>query len=140
MSTTWWEYVVNASGTTVQKEMAAATGISETAFSRWKKGTNKAEAPMVITFARAYRKSPVEALVAAGILAANDIVEGVVEIQADPSTLDDDALLAEIRKRMRKPADNVVRRADWGKADPPRGGESSTRAASKRGPKDRPPK
>lgn len=98
--TTWWQYVVRTADTDMQKRMADATGISQTAFSRWKTGQNKPEAPHVITFARAYGRPAVEALVAAGILSDRDASE-VIEIHRGLDRLSDDELLAEIRQRMK---------------------------------------
>ena len=82
---TWWQYVVRIAGTDMQKQMSTDTGISQTAFSRWKTGQNKPEAPHVITFARAYRRPPVEALIAAGYLTEFEAAESV-EIQRGLNT------------------------------------------------------
>ncbi|MCE5290823.1 MAG: helix-turn-helix transcriptional regulator [Nocardiaceae bacterium] len=96
----WWEYVIRTAKTDVQKQMASDTGISETAFSRWKKGQNKPEAPHVITFARAYARPPVEALVAAGILAEAD-ANDVIEVHRGLDDLTDEELVSAIQDRMR---------------------------------------
>lgn len=96
----WWEYVVRIAKTEVQKKMAADTGISETAFSRWKNGTNKPEAPHVITFARAYGRPAVEALVAAGILSADDAGQAI-EIHRGVDDFTDSELLEAIGLRMK---------------------------------------
>ena len=101
MPATWWDYVIRTAGTDVQKQMAADTGISETAFSRWKKGQNKPEAPHVIVFARAYGRPPVEALIAAGILRQAD-ASGAVEIHHGPDQLTDDELVRQIEKRLKE--------------------------------------
>lgn len=96
----WWNYVTRTAKTDVQKTMAAKTGISETAFSRWKRGANRPEAPHVITFARAYGRPPVEALVAANILGVDDVA-AVIEVHSEISTITDDDLLAEVGRRMK---------------------------------------
>lgn len=96
----WWEYVVRIAKTEVQKKMAADTGISETAFSRWKNGTNKPEAPHVITFARAYGRPAVEALVAADILSADDAGQAI-EIHRGVDDFTDSELLEAIGLRMK---------------------------------------
>lgn len=97
---TWWEYVVRVSGTDVQKDMAAGSGISESAFSRWKKGTNVVDAGNVVAFARAHHRAPVEALVAAGYLTETEAAEAI-EIERGLKARTDDELLAEIRLRMK---------------------------------------
>jgi len=96
----WWNYVTRTAKTDVQKTMAADTGISETAFSRWKRGANRPEAPHVITFARAYGRPPVEALVAANILKPDDVA-AVIEVHNEISAIADDDLLAEVGRRMK---------------------------------------
>lgn len=95
----WWDYVVRVSGTTVQKEMAERSGISETAFTRWKKRRHTPEASHVITFARAHGRPPIEALVAAGYITEKD-AKDQIEIQRGADTLTDDELLAELQRRM----------------------------------------
>lgn len=95
----WWEYVIRTSGTNVQKTMAEDTGISETAFSRWKKEQNKAEAPHVIAFARAYQRPPVEALVAAGILSEEDAAS-VIEVHRGLTDVTNEELLDAVRNRL----------------------------------------
>lgn len=96
----WWDYVVRVAGTDVQKQMALDTGISESAFSRWKKGTHAADAGNVVAFARAHNRPPVEALVAAGYLSESEAA-AVIEVQRDLEERTDDELLAEVRRRMR---------------------------------------
>lgn len=95
----WWDYVVRVSGTTVQKEMAERSGISETAFTRWKKRRHTPEASHVITFARAHGRPPVEALIAAGYITEKD-AKDQIEIQRGADTLTDAELLAEVQRRM----------------------------------------
>ncbi|MBL3752321.1 helix-turn-helix domain-containing protein [Mycobacteroides abscessus] len=95
----WWDYVVRVSGTTVQKEMAARSGISETAFTRWKKKRHTPEASHVITFARAHGRPPIEALVAAGYITEKDAADRI-EIQRGADTLTDAELIAEVQRRM----------------------------------------
>ena len=84
-----------------QKDVAAATGIDQSSISRWQRGTNTPRAEAVVALARAYRRSPVEALVAAGYLSAGD--RGVVELTTltgDLTGASIDALLGELRRRL----------------------------------------
>ena len=74
----WWRYVVTVTGNATQKDIAAATGIDQSSISRWQRGTNTPRAEAVVALARAYRRSPVEALVAADYLSSDEL--GVVEL------------------------------------------------------------
>ncbi|MCV7227022.1 helix-turn-helix domain-containing protein [Mycolicibacterium komossense] len=98
---TWWEYVVTVTGDTAQKDIAAATGIDQSSISRWQRGTTKPRAEAVVALARAYGRSPVEALVAAGYLASDEL--GVVELTTltgDLRGASVDSLLSELRRRV----------------------------------------
>lgn len=103
---TWWDYVVRVAGTDVQKDMPRDSGISESAFSRWKKGQHTPDSAHVVAFARAYGRPPIEALMAAGVLAEGDAGD-VVEVHRGADRLTDDELLAEIRRRMEEGRDVV---------------------------------
>ncbi len=98
---TWWRYVGTVTGHTAQKDIAAATGIDQSSISRWQRGTNTPRAEAVVAFARAYGRSPVEALVAADYLSSTEL--GVVELTTltgDLSGASIDSLLSEIRRRV----------------------------------------
>jgi transcriptional regulator with XRE-family HTH domain len=98
---TWWQYVVTVTGNAAQKDIAAVTGIDQSSISRWQRGTNTPRAEAVVTLARAYSRSPVEALVAAGYLLSSEL--GVVELTTltgDLTGASIDMLLSEIRRRM----------------------------------------
>lgn len=98
---TWWQYVATVTGGATQKDIAAATGIDQSSISRWQRGTNTPRAEAVVTLARTYRRSPVEALVAAGYLNSDEV--GVVELTTltgDLTSVSIDALLSELRRRV----------------------------------------
>src|ERR1700676_338103 len=98
---TWWRYVVTVTGNAAQKDIATATGIDQSSISRWQRGTNTPRAEAVVALARAYGRSPVEALVAAGYLSSSEL--GVVELTTltgDLSGVSVDSLLNEIRRRV----------------------------------------
>jgi transcriptional regulator with XRE-family HTH domain len=98
---TWWRYVVTVTGNAAQKDIAAATGIDQSSISRWQRGTNTPRADAVVTLARVYGRSPVEALVAAGYLSSSE--RGVVELTTltgDLTGASIDSLLSEIRRRV----------------------------------------
>jgi transcriptional regulator with XRE-family HTH domain len=97
----WWRYVGTVTGNAAQKDIAAATGIDQSSISRWQRGTNTPRAEAVVALARAYGRSPVEALVAAGYLAASEL--GVVELTTltgDLTGASIDSLLSELRRRL----------------------------------------
>jgi transcriptional regulator with XRE-family HTH domain len=69
----WSAYVRRVSGGRGQLDIAAKTGLAQTNIGRWLRGemvVPKAES--VVAFARAYGESPVEALVAAGYITAEE--------------------------------------------------------------------
>lgn len=69
----WSEYVRRVSGGRGQLDIAAKTGLAQTNIGRWIRGESvipKAES--VVAFARAYGQPPVEALVAAGYITAEE--------------------------------------------------------------------
>jgi transcriptional regulator with XRE-family HTH domain len=97
----WWDYVQTVTGNALQKDIAAATGIDQSSISRWQRGTNTPRADAVVLLARAYGRSPVEALVAAGYLTSDE--PGVVELTVLTGSLRSasiDSLLSELRHRV----------------------------------------
>lgn len=97
----WWQYVVTVTGNAAQKDIAAAAGIDQSSISRWQRGSITPRAEAVVALARAYGRSPVEALVAAGYLNSNEL--GVVELTTltgDLSGASIDSLLSELRRRL----------------------------------------
>jgi transcriptional regulator with XRE-family HTH domain len=98
---TWWRYVMTVTGNAAQKDIASAAGIDQSSISRWQGGTITPRAEAVVALARAYGRSPVEALVAAGYLSSSEV--GVVELTTltgDLSGASIDSLLNELRRRL----------------------------------------
>lgn len=97
----WAEYVQRITAGVPQKGIAKATGIDQTGISRWIRGlTTVPRAEKVVAFARGMGADPVEALVAAGYLDPAEV--GAVEVTASAAALSDDALLDEVRIRLRR--------------------------------------
>lgn len=69
---TWADYVKAVSGDDSGRTVAALIGQSESAISRWKNGTVVPEPRQAVAFARAYKRNPLEALVAAGYLSTEE--------------------------------------------------------------------
>jgi|KBSSwiStaDraftv2_1062776.scaffolds.fasta_scaffold254847_1 transcriptional regulator with XRE-family HTH domain len=122
---TWWQYVVTVTGNAAQKEIAAAAGIDQSSISRWQRGSITPRAEAVVALARAYGRSPVEALVAAGYLSSTEV--GVVELTTltgDLSGASVDSLLSELRRRLLAagPGDGQAWPAGWSADDTAVGG------------------
>lgn len=72
---TWAAYVRTAIGDDTQETVARRSGIHQPTISRWLRGVQpQPSAPNVVAFARAYGLPPVQALVAAGVLNADEAV------------------------------------------------------------------
>lgn len=99
MSNEWWAYVQQRTAGSTQKAISDETGVEQTVLSRWKLGRNRPEAQSVVEFARAIRRPPTEALVAAGYLRAAEVAASI-EVVRPLTDLSDDELLAEVRRRM----------------------------------------
>lgn len=129
---TWWRYVLTVTGNASQKDIAAATGIDQSSISRWQRGANTPRAEAVVALARAYARSPVEALVAAGYLSSSEL--GVVELTTltgDLTSVSIDSLLNELRRRVlaSNPEDAQSWPAGWS-ADNPAVGRAQNREQS----------
>lgn len=97
----WWSYVKSVAGTEDGRTIARAAGVSASQVSRWRTGKHRPDADQVIRFARHYHRSPVEALVAAEYIAANE-VKGAVTLRASADDFSTAELLEVIGKRAKK--------------------------------------
>ena len=96
MKTRWSDYVrSHMKGT--QRELADRAGTTEATISRWLSDSMPA-AQDVIKFARAVGGSPVQALLMAGYLTAEEANAVVPDLRLD--MLDDIVLLDELKKRV----------------------------------------
>ncbi|MGI5274679.1 helix-turn-helix domain-containing protein [Nonomuraea sp. CA-218870] len=94
----WWDYVSRVAGATATpSEIARRVGLTPSSVTRWQISTPKPET--AAAFARAYGRPVIEALIAAGVVTAEEA--GVREVAADLSSIPIDDLLAEIRKRVK---------------------------------------
>lgn len=99
MANDWWAYVLERAGGAQQSDIAEAFGVNQTTVSNWKTGKATPKPENVIQFARAFRRPPVEALIAAGYLTENEAAD-VVEVRPSMADIPDEALLTEVRRRM----------------------------------------
>lgn len=86
-------------GGETQAEIAARTGIEQSSISRWHQGRNTPRAELAVAFARAYQRSPVEALIVAGYL-NRDEVGGVIELETSLSAVPTSHLLDALSRRI----------------------------------------
>lgn len=98
MSTDWPSYMRRVTAGATQVQIAEQTGIEQTSISRWLLGKDRPRAELVIQFARAYNRSPVEALIAAGYLNTDEI-GGVIELEADLSAVSPERMFDELRRQ-----------------------------------------
>lgn len=98
-SESWAEYVRRVTADLTQIKAAELAGVNASVISRWVRGDTEApRAESVVAFARALRRPPVEALVAAGYLAASEAKHSI-EIRTPISDYSDVELLDELRRR-----------------------------------------
>lgn len=98
MAETWADYTRRITAGATQAEIAARTGIEQSSISRWRQGRNTPRAELVVAFARAYDRNPVEALIVAGYLDRNE-VGGVIELETSLSAVSTHQLLDELSRR-----------------------------------------
>lgn len=94
---TWPQYVKRIAGPLKQEQIAEHSGISQATVSAWLRGApGVPRAETVIAFARAFNRSPVEALVAAGYLQSD---EAAAKARTPLVEYSDRELLDELRRR-----------------------------------------
>jgi transcriptional regulator with XRE-family HTH domain len=99
---TWPEYVRRISGGATQAQIAEHIGVGRLSVCNWLHGKTRPKAETVISVARAYRRSPVEALIAASYL-GSDETEHPVEIRVSLAEVDSRDLGAEVLRRLTLP-------------------------------------
>src|SRR5258705_501950 len=95
----WTGYVRRITQGAPRKEVARAAGIHESGLHRWLNSRGRPSAEKLVLFARGLGQRPLEALIAAGYLDPSE-AEAVVEVHEDPAGLSDDALVAEVARRL----------------------------------------
>ena len=96
---TWPAYLRRVSGGATQAQVAARVGVGRLSVCNWLRGTTHPKAETVIDVARAFRRSPVEALIAARYLEPSEAAEPVV-IRASLSDASADDLGGEVSARL----------------------------------------
>ena len=95
----WPAYLRRVSAGATQAQIAARVGVGRLSVCNWLRGTTHPKAETVIDVARAYRRSPVEALIAARYLEPSEAAEPVV-IRASLADARADDLVAEVSARL----------------------------------------
>lgn len=95
----WWTYFKTTAGTDDGATIAEAAGVTAPQVSRWKTGTNKPDADKIISFARHYKRPPVEALIASGYILPSEVGD-VIEIRSTAADIPDEGLLDELSDRL----------------------------------------
>jgi transcriptional regulator with XRE-family HTH domain len=96
---TWPEYVRRISGGATQAQIAERIGVGRLSVCNWLRGKSHPKAETVISAARAYRRSPIEALIAACYL-NSDEADHPIEIRAALADIDADNLGTEVLRRL----------------------------------------
>lgn len=100
MDNRWWSYVTRVIAPDVPATAARKAGVTPATLTRWKQGTAP-DARHVVAVAKAYGVSPLEALVAAGVLTSDDLADAgscVVPLSEWPL----DELIDEVELRLRE--------------------------------------
>lgn len=99
----WWEYVGRVTRNARPIDIAEKTGISAATISRWnpdnKGGGARPEADNVVQFARKYDRSPLEALLHANYIHADEIGQAV-EIAGSMRDVSDNLMIEELASRL----------------------------------------
>jgi len=99
---TWPGYVRRISGEATQAQIAERIGVGRLSVCNWLRGRTHPKAETVIAVARAFRRSPIEALIAACYLNSDEADEPI-EIRASLQDVDAGELGAEVLRRLTSP-------------------------------------
>jgi transcriptional regulator with XRE-family HTH domain len=87
------------SGGATQAQIAERIGVGRLSVCNWLRGKSRPKAETVISTARAYRRSPIEALIAACYLDSDD-ADDPIEIRVSLADVDADNLGTEVVRRL----------------------------------------
>ena len=96
---TWPEYVRRISAGATQAQIAEHIGVGRLSVCNWLHGKTRPKAETVISVARAYQRSPIEALIVASYLDSHEAVDPI-EIRASLEDVDAGDLGAEVLRRL----------------------------------------
>ena len=97
---TWSQYVQRHARGLTQTQVAEATGLAQTAISRWlREDTEAPRAEYVVRFARGFNQNPVEALIVAGYITAEEAGAATV-VRTPISDFTERELVDELSRRV----------------------------------------
>lgn len=99
MTETWPEYLRRITAGQTQTQIAERTGIGRLSVCHWVHGKTNPKPETAIAVARAYHRSPIEALLAAGYLNHTE-VRLPIERRCSPRDLPAEEIVAEVRRRL----------------------------------------
>ena len=99
MTETWPEYLRRITTGETQGQIADRIGIGRLSVCHWLAGKTRPKAETAIAVARAYDRPPIEALLAAGYVKAEE-VRLPIEVRSSPAAFSADELAAEVRRRL----------------------------------------
>lgn len=99
MAETWPQYLRRISGGATQAQIAERIGIGRLSVCNWLHGKTQPKAETVMLVARAYARSPIEALLAASYLRADE-VRLPIEPRPSLTKVGAEELADEVRRRM----------------------------------------
>lgn len=96
----WWEYVERVTNGSTQAAIAAVTGVDKVTVWRWRSERATPKPDIAIRLARAYGRPVIEALAASGAITYEEAGTTEVVVKRSLSDIDDEDLLAEMRRRV----------------------------------------
>ena len=99
MKQTWPEYLRRIAAGETQTQIAEKVGVGRLSVCNWMLGKTRPKAETAIAVARVYGRSPIEALLAASYLEAEE-VDAPVEVRNSPRHLSAIDLADEVRRRL----------------------------------------
>ena len=99
MKQTWPEYLRRIAAGETQTQIAEKVGVGRLSVCNWMLGKTRPKAETAIAVARVYGRSPIEALLAASYLEADEI-DGPIEIQTSPRHMSAQDIADEVRRRL----------------------------------------
>lgn len=99
MAENWPEYLRRITTGQTQAQIAEHIGIGRLSVCNWLHGKTRPKAETVITVAQAYRRSPVEALLAAAYLTIEEL-DQPVDVRKSLGDVSADNIADEVRRRL----------------------------------------
>lgn len=99
MAENWPEYLRRITSGQTQAQIADRIGIGRLSVCNWLHGKTRPKAETVLIVARAYSRSPIEALLAASYLAVDEL-DRAIDVRTSLRDLSADNIADEVRRRL----------------------------------------